>query len=201
MYLTKQFLAQFGKDKEARNRFVKFIHELNVDIEYTVIGYGSLMNQKDAERTFNDISNFELGTIREWERVFNMGTVKNGAYLNVRECEWASISVALITISAEDYIQFYLREFWYDLVSIEAVNSNNEKIQATMVVGRDNINEKLNPMLNYVMLCLKGIQELGGNERALRFLEDTRTVRGSLKEYLESLDLISHMLTMNYVNR
>jgi hypothetical protein len=191
-YLSRDYTQQLGlfMSKGEIKAFKDRIKAVE-DKVYNIIGYGSLMNYEDARRTFGTILDFRSETIKGWERIFNLDA--DYAYLNVRKNPEAEIEVAVLSIDGKSMLGFVTREILYDIVTVEL----SDGTEAFMVVS-SLTNDELPPLLSYVGLCIEGMKSLGDVDK---FLDETLTNYGTLREWLTNLDIVDYFKNLTYVSR
>ncbi|MGM0422024.1 MAG: hypothetical protein ACQEQL_02890 [Pseudomonadota bacterium] len=99
----------------------------------TIIGFGSLLSEESARRTCPSLSNFRLGKVYGYGRVFNK-VDPNSENLNSENiANWALIDkadnitlVTLFEIDHEDYPAFARREVDYDLRCVKYTELETE---------------------------------------------------------------------------
>lgn len=101
----------------------------NVSGKITIIGFGSLVSEKSARKSFV-FDNFRLGKVRGWSRVFNLSSwicIDYGetrystgevCALSFCEMEGASSIVALLDIDLDGLKSFLAREAGYEIVRV-----------------------------------------------------------------------------------
>jgi len=119
MYLDKDFLDALSKNGIDSVAFANRIDEIEIGQTYKIVGYGSLLNRSDANRTFSHIKKFEVGYVEGFQRIFNMGHISTGSYLNVKNTAHKIMPIALITIGWQDMFEFYYREQRYKVIDVD----------------------------------------------------------------------------------
>lgn len=206
-------------EEEKQNKFkslTKIFSEIEYGKIYKVVGYGSLLNKKDAKRTCKNLISHEIDFINGYRRIFNLGDSKHGNFLNVEPCKLTkNMVVAVLTVDHNDMLNLVQREWYYKWVTVKT-NNNGE---CYMVVGDSGFNAEA-PMLNYLHLCFSGVKSLCLNyyynqyaqddklivEKTYynlnNFLNTTYTAKGvSLKNYLTNFNYINYMFNYEYKNR
>jgi len=217
-YLDDEFLKSAFPNPIKRTQFIRKINNAVHGETYNVIGYGSLMKLTDARRTFAEISNFRNCKVEGFERIFNVGQLMRGAYLNVQRNENKSITAALITISDIDFLNFIYRETLYNMVKVKAVVSEDidTEVDAYMVLMENPLELKANiePMLTYVSLCIAGANELMSPNQFSTFLNETiipshytntsystTATTQSLFQWMEEFKLLNYLSTHIHTTR
>ncbi len=167
---TTEFLGDFFLNKtDSVDKSVSDMYEKFVNIEkrnYYIIGYGSLMNSRSRERTFNSISEIPA-LIKGWRRIFNCSSVKGGTVLNVESCDTTNSSNMSVVITEVEYTEVFdmlMREFKYDIVEVEVedvldVYGDPIELESKplMVVMKDEHKSTKDPIMEYVNTCLYGV--------------------------------------------
>lgn len=191
-------------------RVLRYLNQLDgipITQHYTLIGYGSLMNEDDVTRTIKTGFNHRLGLVKNYERVFNIG--QETAYLNIRECKGQEIEVALIDFEFTDIPNIIRRESLYGFKTIKTYDpSIGKEIEALAVIGLTGYeNNIIEPQLNYLHLCLTGAKELNEIYGINNFLDSsycyspTHANIVSVRKYLQELNVINHMIQNDYSSR
>lgn len=199
---SKLFLFRKKGEKENPKvaRFREQIRKLE-DREYHMIGYGSLMNTCDIYRTMPRFKKHQAGYINGWRRIFNMGNVLTGSYLNVYKApEERNMLVAVITVDVKDMPSIIAREINYEFVEQTVFVKGKPRV-GLMVVGLEASKEVLNPQLNYLHLCVSGAYNLEGDEGATNFVESTDTMICSLSDWFKHMNFLSLMTYQTYLSR
>lgn len=173
----------------------------------TILAYGSLMSESDGYRTIPSAKNYRCVNIDGYDRVFNIGSERYGSFLNVRVNEDAKQMIVMaIDVHAEDMPKFLQRESLYEFTSHKFIDDDyNHKI-GLIVVSYYN-EDWLEPQLNYLHLCLSGIQEFAGIEGVDNFLDTSycynpRKVRQTtIREWLYDMNPIDYMIRHKYSSR
>ena len=159
---------------------------------YTIVGYGSLLNERSRARTLVPIT-VEYGVIEGWRRIFNLG-ITQGTCLNVEPDENSSIDAAIITVDRAGMFDFILREINYDLVAVTTTDGTNAyMVVATIESGQpvipvtEGFTQLTQPRLDYINACIYGINELKADNL---FLTDS-TVLYNGQPLIDHLDIIS----------
>jgi len=169
---------------------VKMINDIE-NKRYNIVGYGSLLNKTDAQRTFSNIKSFTPGRLHGWERIFNLKS--DYAYLNVRKNPNISIDVSVINISAEGMIKFIMRELYYNIIDVKLEDGKKAKMVVSPLVSSKTV-----PSLCYVGLCIEGMKSIGSVDK---FLDESKTNFGTLREWLTELDIVSYMKHRTHLSR
>lgn len=173
------------------------------DRPYHVIGYGSLLNPRSAKKSLQDVVTFKPAVLSGYKRVFNIATKYSGAVLNVEPDPDSDINVNIATITPEDMSNLILREWQYDLVTVDrsllstinGVGSIELDSDPVMVVGReDRIMTDVThqePGLDYIQTCIHGTGKVAPKMVDLfldsSFLRDGIT---TIREWLAQVDLV-----------
>lgn len=216
-WASDEFLYDFfGKKwKNANNgRFAKSIQNkllaLPVLEEFDILAYGSLMNDLSAQKTLSTFET-ELGTLDKYERVFNMGSIRTGSYLNVRKVDddTKSIEVIVRKIPFHDMPEFITREGNYNVEQVVYFNNDiGRNKKGIIVIGKPIMEDDfLKPQLNYVHLCMDGIKMNADMYFMDNFLENTYCFSDelsrevTLKKWLKNVNLLTYLKTYNYSSR
>jgi len=201
----------FGDPKENRKYAKSLIKKLNklpeLDI-FPIVAYGSLMNNADARRTVGETDS-EVMTIPGWERVFNIGNIASGSFLNVRKSRYGNdMDVIIRYVKAEKMPKLLMRESLYDMEIVEAIDANGHKHNVYMVVADPYYEDPwINVQLNYLHLCMTGIKVDGDRQMMDNFLTTTYCYSNELAkevtidEWLNSVSLKNYLLIHRYSSR
>lgn len=97
-----------------------------------IFGYGSLINRKSTEKALKrqlDLKNMVPAIMIGYKRVWRAGEQlwfeainqqKTGVFLDIEECEGASINEVLIEVSLAELNQLMIREKNYDCIDVTA---------------------------------------------------------------------------------
>lgn len=204
-FLREYFVIRKHEDP-FKNIYVRnFLTQLNrieVKKEYTLAGYGSLLNKNDVLRTLPSAKNHRLSHIDGYRRIFNVGW--DTAYLNIEENADSLINVALIDFPYYELPNIITREGWYSFNEVKTINDQ----QVLVVIGDAGcIKDTIDPQLNYIHLCLSGAKDLGGLKEIANFLDQTycysqeKAKHVTLREYLNNLNVVNHMIQNEYSSR
>ena len=186
----------YGTEKSVE--FARHVAALE-DKDYKVVGYGSLMKESDARRSFRYLKGIEPSFLHGWIRIFNMGKMETGSYLNIQESESAKTPIALLTIGYQDVPELLLREIAYDIIDV-AING-----EPAIMVYQPDISQQsigIQPMLTYLSLCIEGAKELFGYKGIDMFKDSTLTYDNkSIREWMNGFSLNNYLETHNQVSR
>ena len=114
----------------------------------TIIGLGSLLCQKSAERTCPTLKNFRLGSLFGYRRVFNKTdsdfvksnempvTHNKYACLSAVPCDIEhEMTVSAFEISETEWLPFLKREFEYKLVRVQFIDQDSKNADGILCVG------------------------------------------------------------------
>lgn len=202
----------FGKSQTANasaQYFKKKLCSLPIDEKFKVVGYGSLMNGADADRTIKESEGFPVYA-PGWERIFNMGRIRTGSFLNVRRNDNAVKDMAAIMyeVNWEQMPALLMREGLYDLEWTTVRDEWGTEHEALIVVGSlGNQDDFIQPQLNYLHLCMTGIQDQFGFEGVDNFLDTTfcyspnHQSQVSVREWLTTMNTLTYILSHDYSPR
>ena len=208
----KLYQRLFYKDVKADNQYVKDLKRklslLPQDQEYyTIAAYGSLFNEDDIPRTLGKDYYSEIGKLSGYKRIFDVGDAESGSYFNIKKTDFTDeILVNLITVKYDKIPNYILREGYYEPVVVDCIDSEGKNIKAITVISDYN-QPGLQPMLNYVHLCISGVKGLAGWEGVECMLDNTdvysikQAKYISLREWLNEVNLVNHMIQQNYRSR
>jgi len=216
-WTSEKFLREFFQVKKNENPFNKYYIKEFIDTisniplrhEYTMVGYGSLLNEKDIPRTLPSGKNHRLGILNGYKRIFNVaGNVNDIAYLNVEKVPYdLQTYVALIDFPYYELPNIIARESLYDFTEV-MIQEQNKETQSLMVVGNNYfVNNYATPLLNYLHLCISGIKDLAGKEGVDNFLYTTYCYsqyhgeQVTINEYLKHVNLLDYMVRREYISR
>lgn len=215
-YLEKLFGRNVNIKSSTVQNFLNTIDGIPKSEKYTIAAYGSLLNISDIFRTMPTADNFRAGIIRGYTRIFNIGRLGQGCYLNIQPSDYTNkLTCNFIDISYEDLPEYILREGYYNIEIldpsdyIDSISGNVNNPVLTVVGDQSIINQSIGiePQLNYVHLCLTGMKDVAGWEGVQEFLHDTLCYSNKtndyipLKHWLNSLDLAKYLVTNNYSSR
>ena len=220
---SKEYLKRlFGNNVDIKSAvvqdFLDTIDSIPENPTYTIAAYGSLLNTSDIFRTMPTASNFRIGHIYGFTRIFNMGVLGRGCVLNIQHHpdEQKDVICNFIDISYEDLPEYILREGWYNIEVLEPdqyydpEGEANDFSPVLTVIGDQSIVNRsigVEPQLNYLHLCLTGMKEIGGWEGIQQFLGETlcysKKARDyvSVKQWLFTTDMVDYMITNDYSKR
>lgn len=175
---------------------------------YTIAAYGSLMAENDIPRTLGRDYTIEMGLLYGYKRIFNLGRMESGSYLNIFKTNdmTDNIVVNLITVPFEKIPNYILRESWYEPVMVKCIGEDFQTVDAITVIS-DTDDFGIEPMLNYTHMCLQGAKSLFGIQGAKCMLDNTLCYSSNshgyvtLREWLEEVDLVNLMIKQSYTNR
>jgi|GEM_PF-6576923 len=215
-YLKRLFGANVDLKSAKVQNLLDTIDSIPESPVYTIAAYGSLLNTSDIFRTMPTASDFRMGHIYGFTRIFNMGSLGRGCVLNIQPDSEGMVICNFIDISYEDLPEYILREGWYDVEVLEKNQYHDtwedvlEPNPVLTVVGdRHIINQSIGvePQLNYLHLCLTGMKEVGGWLGVQQFLNETLCYSNKTKDYipvkhwLNSLDLENYLKVNDYSSR
>ena len=219
MYLRKEWNDHkthqklFGDKIKSDNYWVKELKRKlallpQTGVYYTIAAYGSLMNTEDIPRTLGDDAISYGGTLSGFRRIFDVGDASTGSYLNIKQTNNPDdeIIVNLITVKADMMPAYISREGLYEPMIVECKDFEGNELSAITVMS--DVNEPgLQPMLNYVHLCVSGVKSLYGFDGVECMLDNTDVYSinncryVSLREWLNRVDLVNHMIQQTYRSR
>lgn len=159
---------------------------MGYQLEYPIIGYGSLIKKSDALRTMPGLKSHKLVSVYGYRRVFNMF-----GYLNVEKNVNERMPCALIELPVEDILNFAYRERNYTLEKTGYYDPvSTERKEGVILLANDEARTTYGePILTYLLLCMTGARELGGWDTLQRFIDTTWTNQGPLNDYLKTYKL------------
>jgi hypothetical protein len=229
MYLRKEwdnpkfYEKYFGKNPDMNKYYIKELQrKLSLlpqeQEEYTIAAYGSLMNTEDIPRTLGNKCEYIKGFLPGYERIFDVGNFDTGSYLNIRplnieedslegkDYDENGIIVNLITVSKDKIPDYIMREGYYEPEIVTCYYDNGSSVEAITVIS-DHDQIGLQPMLNYVHLCVSGAKEFAGIEGLNCMMNNTMCYSTkqcsyiSLKEWLSKVNLVNLMIQQPYTKR
>jgi hypothetical protein len=211
-FLLDMFGNNFNKTSTASN-LVNTLNSLPLSYTYTIAAYGSLLNAKDIYRTMPSAKNFRAEYIYGYQRIFNMGSLETGCFLNIKKDYKENTLCRFIDISYEDLPEYILREGLYNITELRKAEYSvaiPDKQPVLTVIGKQYFINKsvgIEPQLNYMHMCLTGIKELAGMTGVNNFLNKTLCYSNDdydyipAKEWLYKLDITNYMISKNYSSR
>lgn len=207
----------FGKSWETNKSVKPFIDELMsfpIKPFFPFVAYGSLMDEYDAYRTIG-YADTKTVWIPGWQRVFNMGYKETGSFLNVRPVEggYPESMIAFVKdVSWENLPDILRRERLYNVEEVKTIYVDEDGVTreelAYMVVGDEVFEEPyIQPQLNYLHLCMRGIKHDGTAHMMNNFLDGTAcysqelTKEVPLRVWLQNVNLTNYLLTHKYSSR
>jgi len=210
---TKELYQKlFGEKIDMNSKHVKnfrsLLEKLPKQDTYTIITYGSLMNENDSMRTLSKQLNRFNCYITGYDRIFNVGFKKQGSFLNIIPNQITSPLYCIgIEISYKE-IPFYIkREGLYNLVPIKyhLFDEVEEFTGFTVISNFDDYG--IEPQLNYFHLCLDGIKEEMGKQGVDNFLDTTLCYSTKecdyvkAREWLKTTNFLDYMIRHSYSPR
>ena len=175
------------------------------DKDYYIVGYGSLMKESDAKRTFKYLKSIRGIWLYGWRRIFNMGRMETGSYLNVYKVSNDSdgMPVALLKVSFRDMPEFFLREILYNADTLEL--NIDGKLKGAYIVHQPDISRHtigIQPILTYTLLCIEGIKDFFGYDGMKGFYETTELYNGRpINEWLNTVNILEYAETHKHTTR
>lgn len=184
----------------------------NVEV-FIIAAYGSLMKDSDISRTMKPLDTCP-GYIKGYQRILNLGKRHSGSYMNIApiaDVDTAAgyyMPVNLIKVKYTEMPAYLAREALYSPQVVDVYDMNKEKMEevGVTVVG-DSHNYGVEPQLNYVHLCLHGINDLHGFDGIDDFVKNTLCYNSnkadltSVDEWMKDLNLKDYMIRLRYSSR
>lgn len=144
--------------------------------DYTIVGYGSILNERSREKTLPNEIEALPAYVYGWERIFNLDC-KVQTVLNVQPTKKKTpLPVVAVKVPYGDMFDFILRERNYDIVEVPVYTETGELIdeRGFMVVATDE-NQLADwwPNAEYIQANIFGANELGGDDFVEKYLDTT----------------------------
>jgi len=204
LWLSDEYLGDmFEGNIDGIDNFKYQLSNIPVSEKYTIIGYGSLLNQNNALFTLDTIFNFKRGLLTGFTRTFNVGMRQS--ILNVEKSidPKSTMAVSLIEIPFYELPELINREAWYNF---HQINTGETTTGLIVSAKKQATNERVEPQLNYLHLCLSGLNEFYP-QGVDNFLDETMCFSYELKKrvsarvFLNNLKLTNYILRNEYKNR